>query len=48
MANPEHAVSEFNKALVETQISMLETGQITPDYFKINVNILLQINIDDL
>lgn len=43
-----HAVSEFNKSLVETQISMLDSGQITGDIFKINVNLILQINVDDL
>lgn len=40
--------AEYDKALVESQISMLDTGQITEPVFKINVSIILQINVDDL
>lgn len=43
-----HAVSEYDKALVESQISMLDTGQITEPVFKINISLILQINVDDL
>ncbi len=43
-----HAVSDYDKALVESQISMLDTGQITENVFKIAVAMVLQINVDDL
>ncbi len=43
-----HAVSDYNKSLIESYISMLETGQFTENVFKIAVAMVLQINVDDL
>jgi hypothetical protein len=43
-----HDVSEYNKSLVEVQITMLGTGQIVEEVFKINVSIILQINLYEI
>jgi len=46
MAN--NGVTDYVMATVETHISMLENGIETIETFKINMSVLLQINVDDL
>lgn len=41
-------IDEFKKGLVETQISLLSTGNVTLDIFKINVSLILDINLNDI
>lgn len=42
-----HSTDAFTSALVEGEISRFDIGMSTVDVFKININLLLQINIDN-
>lgn len=44
----DHGTDEFTKASVETEISRLQTDQVTIDVFKIDMSILLQIDVNNL
>lgn len=44
----EHSTDAFTSSLVEGEISRYDVGISTLDLFKINVDLLLQINIDNL
>lgn len=43
-----HSVDEFTISMVNVQIDQYEKGIIDERFFKINISVLLQINIDDL